>query len=586
MPRADLRSLGALGLLSAAWAMLCWRLGPPQGDFANYYTAASLWWSGADLAPLYDLRFFNDHAARLGFGDRLSGFPVLTPPSALLAAPLLALSAAEAGRVWWMLQCVLGWLTGAVVARSLGRPLWWGIAALPLVLPALRGHLIQGQFHLPAVLALALGLWGWRAARPLATGLSWGLAIGLKVHAWPLLLVLALARRWRALTAAMLTLALGGAGSLLLLGWPLHAVWLAEIAPASSGGWFTNPWHVSYQSSHQLTRALLSPHLGLHPEPPWHAPQLASALSTALHLGAVAATAAHGLRWPSLTAGHRQRLLAAAAIVAMVTGPILATYHLVLLLPPVLWAADALWRSGSRGRAVAVLGLTLLAGYAPTPTQWPDGLAMLAAVPRFWALLALWVLILPWSRRAGAASALGVLLAVLLAASGGDRGDPAADGARPIDGPGFPLISADLLRTDDGALWFAGIRQDRDGWPGAGGMGFRLAPGAAAPEVVAADASMHVWSPQATGPDSVAWTTGPDGDPTPSAPCRGGMLTTARIDGFAQVVWRRDGKQRVLTTAAAHHADPVCDAEAGVAYFLSDRGAGVRALRLWQVALP
>ena len=53
--------------------MLCWRLGPPRGDFANYYTAASLWWGGADLAPLYDLRFFNDHAARLGFGDRLTG---------------------------------------------------------------------------------------------------------------------------------------------------------------------------------------------------------------------------------------------------------------------------------------------------------------------------------------------------------------------------------------------------------------------------------------------------------------------------------------------------------------------------------
>ena len=87
-----------LGVLSAALlTALVVRAGPPQGDFANYYTAAALWWADSDLSRLYDYRWFTSAASAAGFSDRLVGFAVLTPPSALFAAPLLWLPAGAAG---------------------------------------------------------------------------------------------------------------------------------------------------------------------------------------------------------------------------------------------------------------------------------------------------------------------------------------------------------------------------------------------------------------------------------------------------------------------------------------------------------
>ncbi len=577
-------------ILAAVWLALAWRVGPPTGDFANYFTAAALWLEGDPLTEVYDYRWFTAQAARLGFGDRLVGFAVLTPPSALLAVPLAGLSPATAGQVWWAAQAMLGLLLAFLMARGRRWPLWAGLLALLAGTPVLRAHLVQGQFHLPVAACLAGGLWAWRARRDGLAGVLLGLAAGLKIHAWPVLLVALLARRWRTAGAAMGTLLLGGAASVALLGWPVHAVWLAEIAPAAARGWFVHPWHLAFQSLSAGLRHMLLPHPGLNPAPPGDAPALVAAILAGFQPLVVGLSAAAALPWPRLSEPRRDRVLAAAAMAALVSGPILSHYHLVLLLPAVAWAVGALLAQARPRHAAAVALVATLTAWWPAPaTVTAAGVlpGLLLGLPRLWLALLLWVLILPWrlDGAAWAGRAAAVLLAAALAAGAeGPTDDP--DGAAPLDDPAFPLISAELVGTEDGSLWWSGLPTDRQGHPGQGWVGYRLAPGQTAAAVVAWDADSHAWAPAASGPDSVTWRHGPAAPVTPPRPGpRGGTLTTITRHGQRDLAWLSPtGAVLPITTSPAHDTDPVWDPAAGRIWFLSDRGVGVRALRVWSVS--
>ncbi|MFT5680430.1 MAG: hypothetical protein ACI8RZ_001336 [Myxococcota bacterium] len=572
------------------WLVLVWRTGPPTGDFANYWTAAALWLEGDPLTQLYDYRWFTAQAARLGFADRLVGFAVLTPPSALLAVPLAGLSVGAAGQVWWAGQGLLGLLLAWLMARGRAWPVWAGMVAVLLAWPVLRAHLVQGQFHLPVAVCLAGGLWAWQARRDGLAGVALGLAVGLKVHAWPVLVVAMLARRWRTAGAAMGTLVVGGAVSVALLGWPVHALWLSEIAPAAARGWFVHPWHLAFQSLSAGLRHALLPHPGLNPAPLGDSPAAVSAILAGFQPLIVGLTAASALSWPTLSPTQRDRILAAAACAAMVSGPILSHYHLVLLLPAVAWAAGALLEEGRPKHAAAVVGVAVLTAWWPVPLDLAgDALlpGLLVALPRLWLALLLWGLMVPW--RLGRVAWLGrggaVILAVALAMTAAEPpSDP--DGAVPRDDPAFPLISAELVGTEDGSLWWSGLPTDRQGHPGQGWVGYRLAPGQAVPEVVAWDETAHAWAPTVSGPDTVDWQHGaiPPIDPTRPGP-DSGTLTTIERDGQRDLAWvSPSGEMVPITSNSAHDTDPVWDASTQRIWFLSDRGVGVRTLRLWSVS--
>ena len=554
--------LAAAGLL-----LLCLRVGAPRGDFANYYVAAALWWElpAAELVRLYDYRWFTGQAARLGFGDRLVGFPVLTPPSVLLAVPLLPLGPARAALAWWAAQAAMVVGLAACLARTVRRPLWAGALLLLALWPALGAHLYQGQMHLPAVLALAGGGLAWSRGREPLAGALWGLAVGLKVHAWPLLLLLAVGRRWGALGAAAGTLAAGGALSVALAGWPLHAAWLADIAPAAASGWFIDPWHLGTHSLGSTCRDLLHPMPGRNLA--WQdAPRLAAAIPAAVMAAMV------GL---SVLGAPSARRRGAAAVAALVSGPLLASYHLTLLLPAAAWAADAAWRDGARLRAVGIVALAAAATRASVPAfadvtspEW-----FLLGLPRFWLLLGMWALMLPAPGRRLrwgllAVAALSVLSA--LRAAPPPRAEVTAE-AHPLLAEGVPLISADLTLDADGTLRWDGLV------PGEGWVGLALTADEGEVRIAAADPDAHTWA-TASG-----WSVSPTEPPLAGGPRPGpGGGTVESVDG--DILWRSpSGETRWLTRHPARDTEPVWDARRGRVWFLSDRAAGVRAMRLWWV---
>lgn len=575
---------------SACLLVLIGTTGPPTGDFANYWTASALWLEGDPLTQLYDYRWFTAQAARLGFGDRLVGFAVLTPPSALLAVPLVVLSPAAAGTAWWLGQGSLIVVLAGLIARGRQWPLWAGMAAVLLAWPVLHSHLIQGQFHLPVAACLAGMLWAWRVHRGGLAGLLLGLAVGLKVHTWPLLLVAVLARRWRTVGAALGTLMLGGGVSVLLLGWPLHALWLSEIAPAAARGWFVHPWHLAFQSLSAGLRHALLPHPGLNPSPLANSPDAVAMILAGAQPLVVGLTATSALSWSTLSRPQRDRVLAAAACAALVSGPILSHYHLILLLPAVSWAAGALLADGRRRHAAAVVAIAVLTAWWPAPPSAPDSpllLWPLLALPRLWLALLLWGLIVPWrlDRRTWLGRGLAVLgSAVLMLTADGRASDP--DGATPRDDPDFPLVAAELVGSADGSLWFSGLPTDRQGHPGQGWVGYRLAPGETVPEIVAWSETAHAWAPTVSGTDTVTWQ---HGAVAPVAPLRpgpsGGTLTTITRGGQRDLAWvHPSGEVIPLTASTAHDTAPVWDPSRRRIWFLSDRGVGVRALRLWSIS--
>lgn len=571
----------------AAWLIAVAWIGPPGGDFANYFTAAALWAEGVDLRQLYDYRWFTEQASRLGFGDRPVGFAVLTPPSVLFSVPLLPLGPEGAGRAWQLVQAVLGVGVVAVLAAALRAPAWAiGVCAMA-AWPSLGAHLTQGQFHLPAVFALSLGLLAWKRERRVFAGICWGLAAGLKVHAWPLVVALGFAREPRALLAGLGTLLVGGVVSVMAVGWPVHAVWLREIAPASASGFFVHPWHLSYQSLGHGLRILFHPMPGLNDA--WMSrPDLAAQISAMFSVAVIGFTVVTGLDWRQLTGTRRMRLLGAASLCALVSGPILASYHLTLLIPPVIWSCVASIRGGAGWRGAVMAALAVFAMWTPlpaTPLSEVTPLSVFFALPRLWALVGLWAVMVPWagSRSVWLARGLSVCGAVLI---GAQTHAPEVIAERyPLIDPGMPLISADLIGTADGSLWFSGLSGTRQGRPGRGWMGFRLPPGdREAVEIVASDPGAHVWSPSPVGPAEVRWGAAVA---TPRVGPNGGRLDVRQIGGQAEIFWTPpDGEARRLTHHPGWDGDPVWDPRRGRIWFLSDRGVGVRALRLWWMPAP
>ena len=103
---------------------------------------------------------------------------------------------------------------------------------------------------------------------------------------------------------------------------------------------------------------------------------------------------------------------------------------------------------------------------------------------------------------------------------------------------------------------------------------------------VASSPTAHTWSPQVSGPDSVEWSSDslPQASQVRPGP-DGSTLLTIQREGQSDIALRRpDGTLTPVTQSPAHDTDPVWDPDTGRIWFLSDRGVGVRALRLWSVS--
>jgi hypothetical protein len=376
LPRAALPAvLCAVAVLGALTFVQRLRIGLGADvfgfDFREDYLSARGWWDGFDL-----YRLSVDALSLHYLGVRNAPYPNPHLPSAVaLMLPLAGLDVGLAQSLWLAgeLLCLLVATVVGARVLGLGRPLLvGGLLAIGLMAwQPVEYELTMGQVQLPILAALVCAYAALLRRRDVLAGGLLGVTLLLKPLVWPILLALAVHRRWRAPAAAGAVAAVGYVASAALLGWT-HAVgWLTYALPATTAVTSGEAWNMSLWTLGRRLVVGTGPGIAdyLTAPPLVHAPALAQPLS----LLAVGAVLLFALR-PGRALGAAYGVAVCAAVLV---SPMVWDYYLLLaLLPAGLLVRDLAGRGWPHAETRAMLvALALLA--LPRPT-W-EALARAAA---------------------------------------------------------------------------------------------------------------------------------------------------------------------------------------------------------------
>jgi uncharacterized membrane protein YhaH (DUF805 family) len=203
-------------------------------DFSPYYYWAYALRTGTnpyttDLQPL---------ATRLGLKSYFITRADYPPTFILCFEPLTLLRPQAAYWVWTGLNLVLLLAAVAVILSELAtdRRSFVAFAALAILYEPVSENFIWGQTQIMLLLLLALSLRWMRRGNDGAAGLSLALAGLLKIFPLLLLVHLTLARRLRTVAWTLAGLALGGAITLVMVGWTALG-FLRQAATVSGSYW-------------------------------------------------------------------------------------------------------------------------------------------------------------------------------------------------------------------------------------------------------------------------------------------------------------------------------------------------------------
>ena len=296
--------------------------------------------------------------------DKTFAYP---PFLAWLVAPFHALSGAVAGSLWTALSLAL-----------VGLALWllevrdWRCYALAFVFLPTRSSIDLGTIE-PLLLVTVAAAWRWRDQAFAAAGAA-ATAIVLKLFLWPLVVWLALTRRFR---AAALTVAF--ALALAVVSW-------AVIGFAGLG---TYPSVLRRLADDESTSSYSVVALGVRAHLPLLAARIVSVLVALAFLGAAAWAARDERRMPRERDAVTLTLTLAAALAA---SPIVWVHYFLLLLVPLalarprlswLWfvpfafqpLGEAAWPAGdARKLGLALAATLLILGAAVVRVEWRPAL--------------------------------------------------------------------------------------------------------------------------------------------------------------------------------------------------------------------
>ena len=353
--------------------------------FVAYYAAARLLTDGALGPSAYDDAWFGAYVQQLTGTSIREIFTPNPPTMALMALPIALLDHGAARAVWLAGSVALFAAAVFALARERAREGPVSIAALLLAMlaPAVFTNIRIGQGYL-IVFALMAAAVLWIPRQPAAAkaialhfagGAALGLALGLKLSGTPLVLLLAVQQRWRAIVAAA-----GIAMALALAITPFidPAMWWRH--PAVVGAFVQRPSGsvTAYQTTLSLFRRLCVSDPVWNPAPAASCEPIAFAIPYML-IGAAALITA-GLAYRS---GRTRPALAAGVVLTLLAQPAAAEVHFVLLGIPLLMLPLGPIR-------LAVLAFLLMVPLELTAERFTAGWPVLLAYPRLYAAWLLW----------------------------------------------------------------------------------------------------------------------------------------------------------------------------------------------------
>ena len=366
-------------------------------DFRAYYAAGKALLSGVNP---YDVTAVREHVDLPGEQTIVRYF--YPPPTLALMAGFALLPYPAAQVPWCLLQLalLLGslWIVLRTVHCPLGSPVSVLIAFAFLTSTAVAELFRWGQFDIVLLALLAAATWALLRSRSGLGGALVGLAAVAKVTPVLYLAVFALRKDFKALTAAVATIALLMGGSAIVLGGPIMRQWAISLGGfANELSTLASPQNMSLQG--YIYRGLMDLPGAAHSHAPW------------LNLGPQVA------RWCALSASilvvlltgwwlvrHRRTVSTAESLAWAIPAVLLAapatwTHHTVQLLIPLAWIITAVLRHQRVRKlesAWLVLALLLFANWPVERfgLELPSWLALLAGPTAMYATGLIWLLML------------------------------------------------------------------------------------------------------------------------------------------------------------------------------------------------
>jgi hypothetical protein len=392
-------SLGLL-ILFAAHEVIPAAKRPNTVGFATLYTESRiLIHTPHELYRVYDDAWFQPQVDR-SLGAHVQEIAHGQPPTMSLILAPLAWASPRGARVAWIAISVSLWIAGIwTLAIGLGLPRLQGIppvvwlSAMGTAYRPIAENLRRGQgyalmfFLLSMAIAILVRMERrrWSGVGVLLASMFFLKSAGL----W-ILLVMAVARRWRVVGGA----ALAGLATILvcspLMGW---GIWL--IYGRDAVMWMAQPsnYLTAYQTIRSLTGHLLIFDSVWNPRPVANLPALAQVLSIGLGAGALAVTAAFH-RFDSDLQGDRALTVGMCVSLMVTAVPVAEGYHYVLVFPAVViawwWAVTSDAPPQARWLLAGCTGLLCIPQRYYGSVYIRDGWAALLAYPLVYGAVGLW----------------------------------------------------------------------------------------------------------------------------------------------------------------------------------------------------
>lgn len=259
------------------------------------------------------------------------------PVSVLLALPLTGFDYSLAHSLWNVLSLAAFGGSIGLIVRGLKieiEPRLGIVLVLVLLSWPMVHQLHHGQLNLVLLLLLTGAWWADRSERPIWAGTWLGMATAIKFFPGLLFLYLVFRRRWQALAASMLSLAVCSATALAILGPEAFRDYGKEVLPAVAQ-WRSDPANCSLPG---LCNKLFNPGTkNFRIEPHFHSPLLASSL-TAICYAIVLLPVARAT-WRARSREEGDRAFALTLTAMLLLSPITWDHYFLLLMLPLalLW---------------------------------------------------------------------------------------------------------------------------------------------------------------------------------------------------------------------------------------------------------
>ncbi|PYR99557.1 MAG: hypothetical protein DMG16_17580, partial [Acidobacteria bacterium] len=517
-------------------------------DFPNYYVSAWAVRHGEPLTELYNPLWFERAKRRAGIERPAALFNYFPPMNALIMWPLANLAPIAAKRAWTLVNIIALMVVIHLTAKSSG--LEWPAAALIALLAgdALGNNFTYGQFYIVLTL-LMLSAVVLSERWPLIAGAASAAGTLTKIFPGFLLAYFVIRRQYRAFMWSIAALAVMAALEYAAMGWAPHHTYVQEVLGRTLRGEIQDPYNVHWNTLQAfLRRALVRDDL-LNPAPILDAPWLFFFLRPLLSISVVAATL-----YCISRSKRRHVMLEYGAAIAMVSlvSPSQASYHQFLFYPAIA-GLITLERSWGTQFCWGLLFTIMCSNLMGATAGYDTGVAMIAAFPRAWIVMILWL----------------VFLLML---------DPPLPRMSPpaITSAAAMIVVIVAIAVAENRRWIADVSD-----------------GASRVQLVA-PADLEI-EPRFVGSRLVTSVLGPDGFDDPSqmeavaSTSPNGKWTAFATDqrGNWDIAIRSNetGEIRFLTSSSANDLTPSFSPDGRSVYFASDRHRGYRFTTIYQVSI-